>query len=197
MTDPDDRIRRTRFHGRIETGAPCAQPGCREAGEFRAPCGRRPGFDGPGDWRWLCLDHVREFNSGYNFFSGMSADEIEAAQTPFAGWERETRAFAANGGDRAPRWADFADPLDAIGGRFGHAAPQMRGDGRALTGANRRDLATLELRVDADRRALRTRYAELLRRYHPDRNGGDRAHEAALQQVIAAYTRLKTAPAFA
>ncbi|MBC7985400.1 MAG: molecular chaperone DnaJ, partial [Sphingomonadaceae bacterium] len=116
-------MRRTgdRFHGRVHGAAPaCAYPGCAEPGEFRAPGRghRRHGFDGPGDYRWLCLDHVREFNAGYNFFAGMSTDEIYEAQRPYAGWERETRAFAANGADRPPRWADFADPLDAISARF-------------------------------------------------------------------------------
>ena len=74
--------------------------------------------EGPGRFRWMCLDHVRAFNSGYNFFTGMTPDEIHDAQRPYAGWERETRAFAANGADRPPKWADFADPLDAIGARF-------------------------------------------------------------------------------
>ena len=55
----------------------------------------------------------------------------------------------------------------------------------------------LGLDVDCDRRALRRRYAELLRRFHPDRTGGDRTYETALQDVIAAYTQLKSAPAFA
>jgi curved DNA-binding protein CbpA len=36
-----------------------------------------------------------------------------------------------------------------------------------------------------------------VRRYHPDRNGGDRAHESELQKVIAAYQHLKGAAAFA
>lgn len=191
-----------RFHGRVETGRTCDQPGCEQAGEFRAPGTRayRARGEGPGDWRWLCLDHVREFNTRYNFFEGMDADEIQAAQRPFAGWERETRAFAATGGaDRPPRWADFTDPLDAIGARFAQAreATMGRDDGRPLSGEDRKSLKVLGLDLNADRRALRTRYAELVRRYHPDRNGGDRSHEKALQAVIAAYTQLKSAPAFA
>src|SRR3546814_9268298 len=55
----------------------------------------------------------------------------------------------------------------------------------------------LGLGTDADRNALRRRYAELVRRYHPDRNGGDRGHEKSLQAVIEAYTQLKSRPAFA
>ena len=191
--------RQTRFHGRVEGQGHCAHPGCEAPGEFRAPAGRGPSFDGPGDWRWLCLDHVRAFNSGYNYFQGMSTEEIEAAQTPYGGWDRETRAFATGGGDRSPRWTDFTDPLDAIGARFKRSpnpdAP--RSDGRELSALDRKSLKVLGLGVDIDRRALRQRYADLVRRFHPDRNGGDRTHEKALQEVIEAYTQLKSRPAFA
>lgn len=189
--------RQARFHGRIESdGRMCAHPGCDEAGEFRAPGSRRPGFDGPGEWRWMCLDHVREFNARYDYFSGMSPEEIAAAQGPHGGWERATRAFAVNG-DPGPRWADFVDPLDAIGARFRPRRPERRKDGRELSAGDRAALRVLGLGVDADRRALRQRYLDLVRRFHPDRNGGDRSHEKALQAVIEAYTALKGRPAFA
>lgn len=175
----------------------CEQPGCEEPGEFRAPPldGVGPG-DRPHPYRWFCLDHVRAFNAGYNFFEGMSAEEISQAQRPLSGWERETRAFAHAGGDAPPRWADFADPIDAIGARFRAKAEAARKDGRPLSEGHRKALKVLGLKPDADRAALRKRYAELLRRYHPDRNGGDRSHERLLQAVIEAYQRLREAPAF-
>jgi len=189
-----------RFHGRIEgSGRTCDHPGCDEAGEFRAPPPEGAGStDGPPRFRWFCLDHVRAFNAGYNFFEGMSADEIHRAQSPTAGWERETRAFARGGnGDQPPRWADFSDPLDAIGARFRRTVAPERSDGKPLSGEDRRSLDVLGLAADADRPALRKRYSELVRKYHPDRNGGDRSHEDRLTKVIAAYQQLRQAPAFA
>ncbi len=178
----------------------CAEPGCTAPGEFRAPPieGARSSFDGPPPFRWLCLDHVRAFNSGYNFFAGMSPDEIHEAQRPIAGWERETRVFSANP-DMPPRWADFADPLDAIGARYRDRMKDRgeRKDGRPLSGADRDALKVLDLEIDSDRTALRKRYSELVRKFHPDRNGGDRSHEARLQRVIAAYQQLKGSEAFA
>lgn len=202
-TDPFSNRRFNRFHGRVESDRPCSVPGCPEPGEFRAPAlDGSPHQEGP-RWRWLCLDHVREFNQGYNFFTGMTPDEIAAAQRPFAGWERETRAFSSNAHSPPPKWADFSDPLDAIGAKFkermarARADAQVRQDGAFLSADDRKALGVMELPIDADRRALRQRYTELLRRYHPDHNGGDRSHEGALQGVIRAYGHLRKAAAFA
>jgi len=188
----------TRFHGRVDAnGRACAQPGCEEPGEFRAPPLEGASDGGPPRFRWMCLDHVRAFNAKYNFFEGMTADEIHEAQRPTAGWERETRAFArAGAGDQAPRWADFHDPLDAIAARYRRETAPERNDGKPLSGQDRASLKVLGLAPDADRAGLRRRYSELVRKFHPDRNGGDRSHEGELQRVIAAYQQLRQAPAF-
>jgi hypothetical protein len=191
----------SRFHGRYDrAGRSCDAPGCAEAGEFRAPGLRHHGADGPGEWRWFCLDHVRAFNAGYNFFAGMSTDEIMEAQSPIAGWQTESRAFRPTAGiDGAPRWADFTDPLDAIGARA--KAIRRAAAGRAevdrFTPRERAALGVMGLGAETDRHALRRRYSELVRRYHPDRNGGDRRHEAHLQSVVEAYQLLRKAAAFA
>jgi DnaJ domain len=187
-----------RFHGRHEAeGRLCNWPGCAEPGEFRAPGMQPSGFDGPGHYRWFCLGHVRDFNAGYDYFDGMSSEEILAAQSPVHGWERETRAFSPTAGiDSAPRWADFADPLEAIAARARMRRPAERADGTAVTSEQRRALDVLGLPLDSDRRALRNRYSQLVRKYHPDRNGGDRSFEARLQGVVEAYQLLRRAAAF-
>ena len=190
-----------RFHGRVRgSRRHCAHPGCTETGEFRAPDpdGEAASPNGPGDYRYLCLDHVREFNAGYNWFEGMTVEEILDAQSPLNIWPSETRAFRASGGvDLPPKWADFKDPLDAISTRFKSRMPKERADGHFLSPQDRSALKTLGLGEDADRRALRSAYSAKVRKYHPDKNGGNRSYEKALQDVIAAYTHLKTAPAFA
>ena len=113
------------MHGRVEGArACCAVAGCDAPGEFKAPLSPG-GFDGPGAWRFLCLDHVREHNAKYNYFEGMSPDEITEAQSPLAGWERPSRRFSAAGSDPPPAWSDFADPLDAISARFRPEAPHL------------------------------------------------------------------------
>ena len=192
-------MKHDRFHGRVAgTARGCAWPGCAATGEFRAPGGRPSGFDGPGEFRWFCLDHIREFNAGYDFFRGMSVEDILAAQSPISGWARESRAFRADGGvGQGPRWADFSDPLDAIGAHMrDRAGGAARRDG-IFSPEEQRALDVLGLAANADRRALRQRYSELVRRFHPDRNGGDRSHESRLRAVIEAWQLLKKARGFA
>lgn len=192
------RERRQRFHGRIapEGARGCDAPDCREAGEFRAPRTTAGSSDEGGgrDWYWFCLDHVRAFNAAYNFFEGLTSDEIAAAQSAHPSWDRRTRAFATNAAA-----GDIDDPLGILRGRYGAQsfARAVRNDGKPIGQADRQALAALQLGDGATFIDIRRRYAELVRRYHPDANGGDRRHERRLQDVIDAYTHLKSAAAFA
>ena len=106
-----------------------------------------------------------------------------------------TRAYATIGAEPAPAWSDFAAPLDAISARFRsrREAPSTS----RFSSFERRALSVLGLAEDADRHALRSRYSQLVRRYHPDKNGGDRSHERQLSEVIEAYQLLRKSPAFA
>jgi len=102
-----------------------------------------------------------------------------------------------------PPWADFDDPLDAIGARAAQIRrrAQERQAGAAnlarFTRIERDALNAMGLGLETDRHGLRRRYSELVRRYHPDRNGGDRRHEGKLQRVVEAYQLLRKAAAFA
>ena len=195
-------MKQSRFHGRFEgEDRVCEHPACREPGEFRAPGFRPNGFDGPGEYRWFCLDHVREFNAGYDWFEGMSAEEILNAQSPVNGWRRETPAFSPRAGvDGMPRWNDFDDPLDAISARAnGIKSRAQRQAAMEMSGRFSKDeaeaLEVMGLGSDTDKARLRRRYSELVRRYHPDRNGGDRSYEARLNKVVDAYQTLRKASA--
>ena len=195
-------MRQHRFHGRVESGGrECAWPGCEEAGEFRAPGVRPSGFDGPGDYRWFCLDHVRQFNSGYDYFDGMDTEEILRAQSPLHGWETQARAFRPDAGvDGVPRWADFSDPLEAISARakahVNRRRAEMRAQKAGFSLPERQALEVLGLDGDTDRKTLRMRYTRLLRQYHPDHNGGDHGYAVKLQAVVEAYQLLRKAAAF-
>ncbi len=138
---------------------------------------------------------MREFNQGYDYFAGMDQEQIFEAQHPIRGWDSGRRVYDGAAGS-TPAWADFVDPLDAIGARFASNMAGARRTGPPISSADEKALKTLGLGGDAGRNEIRRAYSALVRKYHPDRNGGDRSHEKQLAKVIEAYTQLKESPDF-
>jgi hypothetical protein len=171
--------------GREERDGGCEWPGCAEAGTFRAPKSNRLPGDQAG-WQFFCLDHVRAFNAGYNFFDGMTPEQIHEAQSPLAGWVRD------QAGRKGREAFTIGDPL----GVFGDQMPRRPAEVRWARQGDAAALATLGLGDSASGDDVRRAYKRLVRRYHPDSNGGDRGMEGKLQAVVNAYTQLKSSPRF-
>ena len=182
-------MRPHKFHGRYETGErECQAAGCGEPGEFRAPGERPPGFDGPGEWRWFCLDHVREFNSKWNFFAGMSPAEIEQHQRADVTWHRPSWRFGTRAGSDQ-HWRDMF-------GLFGEEAAQSsRRPTQPVTKVEQM-MAVLELEVGFTLDELKARFKALVKQHHPDLHGGDKAAEERLKLIIEAYTYLREQQAY-
>lgn len=187
--------RRAAYSGETPTLRPCDSEGCPCAGEFRAPRSRNPS-DPP---LWFCMEHVREYNQSWNWFAGMQTDEIEQYQSQNATWQRPTWKLGERAGGRsqARHYAEGMplDPFDLMGeagirfeakGKAG-AAPTVR----RLSSEDKQALAVLELDAGVSAPDVKSRYKALVKRYHPDRNGGDKSAEARLRQVIDAYRYLR------
>ncbi|HWF00877.1 MAG TPA: J domain-containing protein [Caulobacteraceae bacterium] len=170
----------------------CDHPDCRAAAASRAPKSREM----LGEHYWFCQPHAAEYNRSWNFFAGMSEDEVsERIITEQTTGGRPTWSFqsgARNSEASAGRGA-FRDPL-------GSFAEQQRRTGRAPNAADirlgkmeRAALIDLDLEPGADASQIRIRYLELVKRCHPDANGGDRSSEGRLQRVLRAYKTLQKA----
>src|SRR5262244_2891455 len=72
----------------------CEWPNCKAPATHRAPKGRLRERE---YWRF-CLEHVREYNHAYNFFAGMSAEDIARYQKEAVIGHRPTWKMGMNGG---------------------------------------------------------------------------------------------------
>ena len=75
----------------------CEWPGCKEPGTHRAPKGR----EHSNEYWQLCLDHVREYNSSYNFFAGMTDEAVARYQKDDLTGPRPTWKLGSIGGKPA------------------------------------------------------------------------------------------------
>ena len=186
-----DRIRTNKAREAAEEprAAPaCDHPGCRRGAAHRAPKGR--GREGE-FWRF-CLDHARAYNQSYNYFAGMDDEALRRFQKDALHGHRPTWAMGVNA-RAAP--GDAGGPQDPFG-LFRDAAARRAPPEparRHLGPLARRALEALGLDETADAAAVKARYKLLVKRLHPDANGGDRAYEDRLRAIIDAYNTLKGA----
>lgn len=177
----------------------CQWEGCQNAGTHKAPMGR--GHEG--QFFLFCIDHVREYNKSYNYFSGMTDDAIARYQKDALTGHRPTWQMGVNGrpdpNDEATFTANKAwtkRPDDPFG-LFGEAGKQSRSEDttpkRRVRSLEKRAFDTLDMDETSDSEKIKARYKELVKRHHPDANGGDRSSEERLRQIIQAYNVLKQA----
>lgn len=177
----------------------CGWEGCEEKGLFRAPKANRV----EGEYHHFCLEHVRHYNTAFNFFAGMRPDEMEDHLTreratdgrgswglgsrPGPAGDPNTRTGRRQNGRR------YSDPFN-IFARYARAkqASPVKERARPLHEQDRRALETLGIEGFAKSEQIKAAYKTLVKIHHPDANGGDKASEERLRAIIAAYAHLKT-----
>lgn len=168
--------------------APCSFPGCTAEGVFRAPKGR----DREGEYFCFCMDHVREYNATYDYFKGMDDESLAKFRQAETIGHRPTWKMGPRGGAQGAQHVDETVYAEARAmrrkgaRRTGDAAQAPRYNALAL-----KALFTLELDGNATEVTIKARYKELVKRHHPDANGGDRSSEDKLREIIQAYNYLR------
>jgi DnaJ-domain-containing protein 1 len=163
----------------------CDYPGCRNSGEHKAPKGRELK-----DYYIFCKTHAEDYNRAWDFFEGMSAEQVE------------DHIIRSMHGDR-PTWRyDTMARMDAVY-RKAHNFYNFRDDnaethdpGTIQTGnlpPEMEAMKILGLEPPVDLKVIKTQYKKLAMRYHPDRNKDDPGAEEVLKRINYAYTVLKAA----
>jgi hypothetical protein len=167
----------------------CQHPECAEAGVYRAPKSR----ERLREYYWFCLEHVRAYNSAWNYCAGFSEADIEAQVRAQACWERPTWRLGDWHTYRPEAaMASFAHAFGIEGdGEAGDNRSRRRQEGSQTTATDDKALAVLGLAPTATRAEIKARYKRLVKRYHPDANGGDRQAEERLKVINQAYSTLR------
>jgi curved DNA-binding protein CbpA len=192
-----DRIRtRRRRPPEAEQAAPtCQWDGCDKQGLHRAPVGR----NAEGQFFLFCFEHVKEYNKGYNYFSGLSDSEIARYQKEAITGHRPTWTVGVNKAARnSPLHSEIRsgahsrvrDPFGFVA-HGGPGGPRFEPQARKLKTLETKAFDTMGLTASATAKDIKTRYKELVKKHHPDANGGDRGSEDRFREVIQAYQLLK------
>ena len=172
---------------------PCDHPGCGAGGDFRAPKSRLE----LNSYYWFCLEHVRTYNSAWNYYAGMSEVDIEAEIRRATVWDRPSWRL---GQLHAPaHGARMRDPFGFYNGTNGskehkgahRANGRHAGSAAHAASAREQALAVFDLEPPFDAVRLKARYKVLVKLHHPDAHGGDKVAEEKLKIINQAYATLK------
>lgn len=160
----------------------CDQPGCTHAGEYRAPRSRTHLHE----YYWFCLDHVRAYNAAWDYYAGLSTEEIEQMLRQDTTWQRPTWPLGARVSGRSFRFAP-----EGVHDPFGIFMDAQELAPRRKPRTPEEDaMRVLDLKGSFTRGELKARYKELVKRHHPDANGGDKAAEERFKVINQAYKTL-------
>jgi curved DNA-binding protein CbpA len=182
-----DRVRiRPEADAPMAEPRPCDHPGCANLGRHRAPMGRNR----EGQYFQFCLTHVQEYNKSYNYFTGMTDDAVAAYQRDALTGHRPTRPMnsGAKEAPRAREGLNAAEIMEKL-----RKARERQTARRTVGNAARKALDALGLDETATTEDIKHRFKELVKRFHPDANGGDRSMEDRMRAVIEAHSYLKQA----
>lgn len=176
-------------------GPRCEWEGCKKLATHKAPKGRMQ----EGQYHSFCIDHVREYNKSYNYFSGMADKDLSKFQKDSMHGHRPTWQMGARKGAEVKRTKagmgrGFRDPFRVFSEQQYEEASREaeRRARRRVYNAEAKCLSVLHLDEHATADEIKARYKELVKKHHPDANGGSRESEDRLREIIQAYKHLKS-----
>ncbi len=163
----------------IQTARACDHPGCPKVGEHKAP--KSP--SDPKEYLWFCLPHVQEYNAKWNYYEGMTIDQVLKENTWDVTWRRPSQPFGEAVKKKQPKFHDFFDLFDEQ--KKIHQSKNLPADvEKALKG--------FDLQFPYALGELKTRYKVLVKKYHPDVNRGNPENEEILKEINVGFSILKS-----
>ena len=159
----------------------CGVYGCKHDGLYKAPKSKNE----LGEYLWLCLDHISEYNASWDYFDGMNRDQIEhfmkdAMTGHRPTWERHS------GGKRTTE--DLHHALND----FMHMNKKRRPNlPPSLPRKIIKALAIIDLEYPYTLKTLKTEYRKLVKKHHPDRHQGNKKAEDTFKRISEAYDCLR------
>tara|TARA_X000000950_G_scaffold71896_1_gene89187 strand:- start:275 stop:796 length:522 start_codon:yes stop_codon:yes gene_type:complete len=162
----------------------CDWNNCSKIGEYKAPIEK----DNSKRYRLLCLEHIKEFNKNWNYFSGMNDDQVVDFLKSDMVWHKPTQSFSSPDNFFKVLWNNaLKDELDKekLKSNLNHMG-QFR--------YNHKDIKAFEIlgiSVGSRWGKIYDKFKLLVKKFHPDMNSGNKKFEEKLKSITLAYTQLK------
>jgi DnaJ-domain-containing protein 1 len=167
----------------------CQWVSCNQPAEYPAPRFKIFGEEGKRELIYFCLDHVREYNNSWDFFRGMREEEILAFQKDAITGHRKTKKM------RDHKKSELLKNIRNFGADFIFdnlfSETKAKNSSQEFDSRQRKALSVLDLEPPATMQEIKLQYKKLVKKYHPDINGGKKIAEEKFKIINEAYNLLK------
>ena len=162
----------------------CEWENCKQSGEFKAPVEK----DNSKNYKWLCEEHIKLFNKNWNYFDGMSQDEIEKFLKSDLTWHRPTQKFGSSDNFFNILWnSALSDKFNFF--KEGENINNL--NNIKLSEKDKDAFKIMGLELNADWPIIQKKFKTLVKKFHPDKNSGNKQFEDKLKKITLAYSHLK------
>ena len=162
----------------------CEWSSCKENGEFKAPVEK----DNSRKYRWLCEEHIKLFNKNWNYFEGMGQDEIVDFLKSDLTWHRPTQRFASSDNFFNVLWNNALNDKFTF---FNKEKKHNNFNNGKLSEKDKDAFKIMELELNTEWPIIQKKFKTLVKKFHPDRNAGNKEFEDRLKKITLAYSHLK------
>ena len=162
----------------------CEWENCEESGKYKAPLEK----DNSKNYKWLCKEHIIFFNKNWNYFDGMEQQEIESFIKSDLTWHRPTQKFGSADNFFNILWNNA---LNGKYNSFNEESTASKLNAGRLSEKDKDAYKIMELELNADWTAVQKKFKILVKKFHPDKNAGNKKFEDKLKRITLAYSHLK------
>ena len=163
----------------------CDYNNCNNLGEYKAPKSR----SNLNEYYLFCLKHVTEYNKSWDFYRGLSVDQIELSMRKDTVWDRPSWPLKGNPSRIINQLNEFLredyslfekdkENRDFLNNKMIDAE---------LTKNEHKSLKILDLNIPITIEEIKKKYKKLVKIFHPDVNANNKEAERKFKEITEAY----------
>ncbi len=163
----------------------CDKNGCSYKGEYKAPKSRIK----LNEYYYFCLNHIKEYNKSWDFYKGLTVDQIEKSINKDSVWDRPSWPLKGNPNKVLEQINEFInnDYYLFENDRNQEEYYRNRLLDENLTSEQNHALKSLELKLPVNLDQIKKKYKKLVKIFHPDVNDNNKEAENKFKEINESY----------
>ena len=163
----------------------CDKKNCKNEGEFKAPKSRLV----LNEYYFFCLEHIKEYNKSWDFYRGLSANQIENSMREDIIWNRPSWPLKGNPYKVMEQINSFySDEINDLNiNEKDNSYFKNKLIDESLTKEENEALTNLGLKLPLTLEKIKKSYKKLVKIFHPDVNGNNKDAEEKFKEINKSY----------